>query len=185
MIVLGDRKLVEVLAEWGLHEAEGRLRGKLPEAFIPPADGPDRSAAGVEIALRHRSPLAGRILSAGPVAVLRVEFEADDRAGLCIADGRRLSGWAVAISTPDSEEGRYVLNLAGSDPITRHLVCAVHAPDGDLSNLQAPIVVYDGWHRGAAWMLQMEAGQHHTISGDLILTQRLDAALSIQPIEDE
>src|SRR6266852_8646504 len=98
-IVPGTRRLVEVLAEWGLHEAEGRLRGKLPEPFIPPASGPARSAAGVELALRYRSPLVGRILSAGPAAVLSVECGPDDREGLFIADGRPLSEWAVAIST--------------------------------------------------------------------------------------
>jgi hypothetical protein len=184
-VIHGSRRLVEVLTEWGLHEAEGRLRGKLPAPLVSPvATGPARDAAGVELALRYRSPLVGRILQAGPLAVLSVEFDPDDRAGLFIADGRPLPQWADAISKEETADGKYVLDLAGgSDPVTHQLVCAVHAPGADLNNIKAPIVIYDGWHRGAAWWLQMEAGRRHMMSGDLILTENLDPALAVVPRE--
>jgi hypothetical protein len=41
-----------------LHAAEGRLAGKLPPELMPPEeDGPDRFAAGVDVALRYGAPL--------------------------------------------------------------------------------------------------------------------------------
>jgi len=181
LLIPGNRKLVDVLAEWGLHEAHGHLLGALPIPLIPPAPpGHARDAAGVELALRYRSPLVARILQAGPRAVLTVEFEPDDRASLFIADARPLPEWAAAIA----KQSTYVSVLAeGSDPVTRQLVCAVHAPGGHLDNIQGPVVIYDGWHRGAAWWLQMEAGRRHTISADLILTETLDPVLTAVPRE--
>jgi len=77
-----------------------------------PEDGPDRFAAGVDVALRYRAPLVEVILKAEPIGAIKVELAPEDEDGLFIFDGRRLGEWATAIAAEDSEGGRYVRRLA-------------------------------------------------------------------------
>jgi hypothetical protein len=181
MRILGPRRVVDVLAEWGLHEAAGRAGGRLPVDLIPPAeDGPERTMRGLEVILRSRSPLVGRIELAQPYGAARIEISAEERAALVIFDGRALADWTATVIREDGESGQYIRRLAGGqDPIVGPLVCTMRAAEGDPRRPQGPVVIYDGWHRAAAWFSHVEAGRSYPITADLILTAQRDP---VQPI---
>jgi len=55
----------------------------------------------------------------------------------------------------------------------------VSAPNHDLSNPLGPVVIYDGWHRAAAWFEHIRSGRQYPILADLIITEGPDPARSV------
>jgi hypothetical protein len=61
---------------------------------------------------------------------------------------------------------------AGVDPIVGPLVCSCMGEVvGEELQLRPPFVVFDGWHRGAAWVLHGRAERVYSIAGRLIVTR--------------
>jgi len=174
--VLGPRRLVEVLTDWGLHEANGRLRGSLPAELVPPEEGVERAVRGLEIALRTRAPLIARILASTPLRVLRVEIAPDDIPLLAIFDGRPLQDWANAILADKTASGDHARQLAKADTqVSGPFVCAAALGlDDTPGSLREPVVIYDGWHRAAAWVSHCRRRAPYPVTADVIITQHTD-----------
>jgi len=169
-------RLVDVLAEWGIHEGEGRLH-------LPPGsfEGDGRLLNGVEVALTHRSPLAWRILVGWPIACVRVEIAPEDVPALRITDGRTADEWTTAILQDQTDSGKHVRDLAnatgeGTGPLT----CTAQTADGSVARIQPPILIFDGWHRGGAWIAQLRRGANYSITGNLVVTQHPVPLLGVQ-----
>lgn len=163
MRVIEESRLADALAAWGKHEGAGRL--ELPESEFEGREGVLNS---VDIAVFHRSPLVWRILVARPVHILLVEIDANDVSLLRLADSRTIEKWKLA--APGDQEGfKHYRELAENDKrIEGPLVCAARSDGAD--GFVPPVVVFDGWHRVAAWTDQLESDDY-PIRAYLILTQ--------------
>lgn len=159
--------MVDVLGEWGNHEGEGRLH--LPPSAL---QGEARLLAGVEVALTYRSPLAWRMFAGWPLACARVEIVPEDVPTLRITDGRTAEEWTTAILEDRMDSGRHVRGLADvAKEVVGPLTCTAQTADGTVARVQTPIVIFDGWHRAAAWIAQLRRGANFSISGSLVVTQ--------------
>lgn len=167
MRATGACRLVDVLGEWGIHEGEGRLH--LPSSSL---QGDPRLLNGVEVALTYRSPLAWRILAGWPMSCVRVEIVPEDVPALRITDGRTAEEWTTAILADQTDSGKHVRDLADhSREVTGPLTCTAQTADGSAVRFQAPIVIFDGWHRVGAWIAQLRRGANYSITGNLVVTQ--------------
>jgi hypothetical protein len=169
-----ERRLVDIFSDWGLHEAAGRLRSELPAHLVPPEEeGEARVRAGLEVALRFRAPLIGRILLSQPTRALRVEAPAGVIAEVRLFDGQTLERWSEAILVQGDPEGDAVRRLAESEnPVAGPLIGMITMSDG--GHPLSPFVLYDGWHRAAAWYAHVRAGRIYPIAMDVIISRRRD-----------
>lgn len=172
MRALGRIRLVDALAAWGVHEASGRwhhVDGLEFGAARPHADA-------VEFALLTRSPLIWRLLAAGPAETLSVEIGTEDLQLLVLADGRSVSAWTEAALAEDSDSGRHIRRMADAmEPVRGPLFCS--ARKSAAGRLAAPIVVFDGWHRVAAWAAQVRRRDPYSVSAHLLVTRQPVALL--------
>lgn len=52
------------------------------------------------------------------------------------------------------------------------LVCTAEVAAGDADQLEWPIVIYDGWHRAAAWLIRAREGRPaYRLTAHLITTK--------------
>src|SRR5262245_44033600 len=169
MTIHGQHPLVDVLAEWGTHEGLGRLQ--LPPETFAGERGP---LNGVQITLMARAPLVWRILAGQPIGSFRVQIAPEDLPVLQLADRRTAEEWATAVLQEPTREGQEVRARANSpQPVCGPLVCTATGQivaNGRL-DLNLPIVLFDGWHRAAAWIGQLRRGARYSISGYLVVTQ--------------
>ena len=73
-----------------------------------------------------------------------------------------------------AHSGEYVRGMAAAaEPVVGPLVCTCvgEVVNGEL-RLHPPFVVFDGWHRGAAWVLHGRAQRAYPIAVRLIVTQQ-------------
>jgi hypothetical protein len=167
MRIVEQCRLVDVFGEWGIHEGQGRLRQPM-EMF----EGDKRLLTGVEVALTFRSPLTCRILAGWPIACLRIEIAPEDVSVLRIADGRTAEDWTTAVLQDQTESATHVRALADTnDVVVGPLLCTAQTADGSVTNVRPPIVIFDGWHRVAAWIAQLRRGTAYPITGSLVITQ--------------
>ena len=144
MRVLGACEVSDALAAWGSHNPEWRL-GRAVR---------DRADA-VEVALTYYSFLVSLILLAQPLACLRAELDASDLPDVRTAGNQPFGEWAAAVERDQTRSGADVRAMV-ADPAWRFdgsLVCArlgAESADGVALDPTTLIVVYDGWHRGAA-----------------------------------
>jgi hypothetical protein len=168
---LAEGRLVDALAEWGAHEAQTRY-GRSPSA--------DR-LNHVELALRSRAPMVARILAATPLGCARVEVTADDVPALIITDGRSLEAWTDAVLLDQGRSGADVRAMvAGAAAVAGPMICTATLPEGS-DTMEPPLIIFDGWHRGAAWLEHGRRGHRYPIGAYLILTRR-QASLLGEPI---
>ena len=161
MRILGACQLVDVLAEWGSHNTEWRVHRTVTD----PADA-------VEVALTYYAQLVGRVLSASPRAFFLAEFDAGDVPVLVAVNGRApLADWAAVRARDPGHAGGYIRAMVDSpEPVAGPLVCACAGEAvGERVRVQPPLVVFDGCHRGAAWVLR---GSADPIAARLILTEQ-------------
>jgi len=152
---LGSSRVIDALADWGTHEAAGRWRGR--EAPLPAGD----VAAAADFALRNRAPFVALILSHEPRGVVTVELEPQDADLLVLADGRNLEQW---IAQADADSRAHFEQLRDAEtPPQGPLVLAVLAPG------PSPLVVFDGWHRSAAWFERCRGGRPSNLSAHLLI----------------
>ncbi len=167
MKVVGQCRVADAFSEWGIHEGVGRLQ--LPAGVFA---GPDRLVLGVEVTLTRRSPLAWRILAGWPMGCLRVEIVPEDVPGLRITDGRTADAWTTAVLAGQTDSGAHVRALAAApEPVSGPLICTAQSADGGLVRVKPPIVIFDGWHRAAAWIEQLRHGAAYAITGMLLVTE--------------
>ena len=153
----GPSTVVEALAAWGEHEANGRLRGQVQIA-------PNDRAGFADLTLRYRSPMLTHLLSHYPTSAVMVELEPSDSDAIFLADGRRLADWSSSASGDSLAHYKSLCEsaLAPSGP----LIAAIHASG------QGPLVLYDGWHRAAAWHHRCKSNRPSNISAHVILYAR-------------
>jgi hypothetical protein len=159
--ILGACRLVDVLAEWGSHNTEWRVH----RVVTDPADA-------VEVALTYYAPLVARVLSASPKACFLAELDAGDVPTLVAVNGRApLADWAAGRARDLGHAGGYIRAMVDSpEPIAGPLVCACAGEAvGEEVRVCLPLVVFDGCHRGAAWVLR---GSADIIAARLILTEQ-------------
>ena len=160
MRILGKCRIAETLAEWGLHEWNGRLHRPAPSDA-------ESGLVGVNTALWYRAPLVARILIAQPEEyALQLELNLEDAPRLRLFDGQRLEAWtdAILVSTADT----WVRDrVPDPTPVLGPLICTGRLKDGKAI---PPLVIFDGWHRAAVWVAHGRAGMPYTIRVDLIVT---------------
>ena len=55
--------------------------------------------------------------------------------------------------------------------MTGPLLCTARSQDGSATRILPPVVIFDAWHRAAAWIAQLRRGTAYSITGYLIVTQ--------------
>jgi hypothetical protein len=135
-------------------------------------EGADRLLNGVEVALTFRAPLSWRLLRGWPLACLRVEIAPADVRGLSLADRRTADAWVDAVAIDQTDSGRHVRSLAEAvGPVTGPVLCTAQSADGSATNVRQPVVIFDAWHRAAAWIMQLRRGEVYPIIGFLVVTE--------------
>ncbi len=163
MKIVEQSRLADALAAWGKHEALGRL-GMPPETFNK-ADG---LLTAVSLAAHTRPQLMARILVGDPIFVFKSEIEPADIPLLRLVDQRTIEQWKLAAPL-DPAGFKYYRALADSpEPVEGPLICTAQT-DGSKSYVP-PIIVFDGWHRVAAWSEQLNRADY-PISAYLIITK--------------
>jgi len=161
---LGSRRLVDALADWGLHEWSSRLGRPAPPAA-------EAALTGVNTALYYRAPYVARmlsVLSEQPAEqCLTVEFDVEDARHLHIADGRRLETWTDAILL--SKDDLWVRErVPDPTPVVGPLICTgLSTPEG----ISVPVIIFDGWHRAAVWVAHGRAGNRYAMRADIFVVQ--------------
>jgi hypothetical protein len=159
--ILNACRLVDILAEWGSHNIEWRLGRAVTDA-----------ADAVEVALTYYAPLVGQLLTAGPRACFRAELDARDVPLLVAVNGRApLARWAALRAQSAEHAGGYVRGMAeSSESATGSLIYAFAGEVvGGEVRARSALVVFDGCHRGAAWVLRGAAGP---VAASLVVTER-------------
>lgn len=163
--------LVEALAHWGGHEASGRFRGRVD---CDPGD----PMACVDLVLHGRSPHVARILASEPVATVSVSLDPGDGAHLVLADGRSLDAW---IATAQAEGGPSATHwrelVERPEPPEGRVICGAELLDAATRRIGL-LVLYDGWHRAAAWHERCRLGRGEPLGAYVVLTRWPDARLS-------
>jgi hypothetical protein len=175
--ILGPARLIEAFSEWGLNEERGRLRRRDPAG----ESVAESLLRGANTALSYRSPLVARILLAGPDEhCVRVEILFGEAPTLHIANGLRLEAWTDTMLADLGDAGVYVRKLvASSAPVQGSLICTARSSGG---GLQPPIVIFDGWHRAAAWVEHGRRGNVYAVVAYIIITQQMPQLLGpLQP----
>lgn len=125
-----------------------------------------------DFALRHRAPLVSAILGLVPMQTAVVEFEAEESEALFLFDGRNIDAWLEAADAVKDNGWKHVQNMvSGVSPLEGPLVvtatCQV-TPDGPIGR----IILWDGWHRAAAWRRLFLSGKSSSMTAYLILTAK-------------
>ena len=153
--------LVDALSGWGLRECTEKYPG-----IQVPADVSQRTILGMEIVLRHVPQLIARILTAEPLAptdprgAFRALFDPEDVDNLLLHDGRQLADY------PIDEEVRRRVETPDFSPI----VCTVQVAKNDPGYFIGKFVIFDGWHRSAAWLIRTAHGHSQRLTADVIRT---------------
>ena len=149
MNILDDSlRLIDALSGWGLRECV-----KYPEVQVP-SDESHRTILGMEVVL----PLA----PTEPRAVFRAEFGLEDVDKLLLHSG-------VALADYPSDE--HVQRLVTS-PDLSPIVCTVQVEKDEPDRLAGQFVIYDGWHRSAAWLISARRGRPERLIAEVIKTKR-------------
>jgi hypothetical protein len=94
---------------------------------------------------------------------------------MVLADGRTIPQWIEAVGTQDASGDAFCRSMADSaQPVEGPLICTVPVSSDDRAQMLGPIVLYDGWHRAAAWWMQVDRGGNYHIDAYLVLTKLPD-----------
>lgn len=165
-------RLIDALAGWGLREAVRKYGTEIP------SDASDRIMLGMDVVLRHVPELVARLLLAEPLGVtaprgvLTVDFGPEEIDNLYLWNGTRLATYTDGVDKDETpEHGQYVRSLVRT-PDVLPLVCAVEVTEEDTECPVGPVVIYDGWHRAAAWLIRAREGLPSRLTAGLIKTRR-------------
>ena len=164
--------LGEILLDWGRHEAP--VRGRSQSVDL------EDDRAVLSFILWFRAPYIGRIMTRRPMReALVVELETGDAEALFLADGRSLRQWRAAVTACGGDAREHLTALAeGTRQFQGKLVAEARVDSA--AQAVGPIVLYDGWHRAAAWAERMEQGRESPITAHLILTEGEDPLLELE-----
>lgn len=151
---IGKSSLLDALSIWGAHEAAGRLKDRVE------IDTNDKFKCA-DLALRYRAPLVAHILSHNPAGAIIANLDYNDAQNILLADGKKIEQW---IENVDGNSKEHFEKLCKAfEPPAGPLVGAVHQSGN------GPIVLYDGWHRAAAWFERCRNGNLSPIDAQLII----------------
>jgi len=167
---LSDSSFADALAHWGAHEADGRLSSRVK------CDSSNRLVC-LNLVLQCRAPYVARLIAREPVSTHHVAFEPQDAAAFVLADGSSIERWIEQTTAAGGEAyahfRRMVENPAAS---TGRIVCAACVVN-PVSLPPGAVVLYDGWHRAAAWVERNRCGKPSTLEGYLIVARHPDPLL--------
>jgi hypothetical protein len=156
--------LVSAMAVWGAHEANGRERARAQFDL-------SNKLACADFSLRFRAPLWAAILQQEPVVTLLVEFEPQESDAFVLFDGRSIDDWIQAARISGASEWQHFRGMVAADgPPGGSLIGSARRPPP--TGIIGPIVLWDGWHRGAAWRERWREGKVSRMSAYLILTAK-------------
>lgn len=154
--------LMEALSAWGEHEATGRRRADASFDLRNPA-------LCADFALRFRAPLVASLLQRLPTQTLRVEFDPEESDAMRLCDGRTLDAWANTAQADDQADWQHVQAMvSGTHPLAGPII--VSAQYQPPPHPIGPIVLWDGWHRAAAWRQRFRQGIRTPLSAFLVVT---------------
>jgi len=118
-----------------------------------------------------------------PQAVFEVELNAVDIKNLVLADGRSVESWSADVAQEGAESAAHVRRLIHAPKGTAnrgHLLCAATLVSDNPSLQLSDVVLYDGWHRAAAFMEKVRLARAKSIHGYLVITGTADRFLSMR-----
>ena len=133
MQTLGTVSIGDVLAEWGAHEAEGRLieGGTLPRGFLGQFSAQGRRLQAIGVALQVRRSVVAAIFAARPTESVRVEVQERDLPAILVMGAKPLADYSRDKLAERSPSADYVRSLAGSaKDITGPVVAVARKPEG-------------------------------------------------------
>lgn len=176
MQIKSQQSLTHALACWGAHEASGRLSRKVHVDTT-------NLLSCTELALLSRPQLTARILLREPIVVFEVELTPSDLNNLVLANGQSVEAWRTDVAREDAESNVHIQRLIDEveDPwIKGSLLCAAtlvsETPTLEISDT----VLYDGWHRAAAFLERARLARASSVPGTLVLTRSADSFLPAQ-----
>lgn len=115
--------------------------------------------------------------------VVALEFEPHEADVLFLADGCRLDDWIAHTSKTGGADLEHYLKLVNEprDNSNGRLLAAAKLNDRN-GGVLGPIVLYDGWHRAAAWKTRINQHRSTSITSYLIITEDEDCELEFQSI---
>ena len=160
-------RLVDILLDWGRHEAAGRYQERLAGFTLETLDH-------IDLVLRTRSNLVVRLLGRRPLDSVLAELEPADMEGMLMANGLDLDGWIQEKEAAGDESYAHFLRLVEApDPPMGRVVAAVEVLDR-VRNQFSPFILYDGWHRAAAWRERIRRGRPSLLNAYVIFTDQSD-----------
>jgi hypothetical protein len=174
--VLSQSSLVDALSQWGAHEAAGRLIG---QQQIDPSD----RLASLNLVLHVRSPFVARILFRQPQATLSVDFDIGDLNSLILADGRSIESWITTVRASGGDSLSHFDKLVSGSgaPVGPIFAAGTGSPD---SQSVESLVLYDGWHRAAAWFERARLGKADSPLNGYVVLSGLDDPLLQREVID-
>ena len=162
MKTVGTCRVVDALREWGAHHGPKRAGRDVMDALDE-----------LDVALTYHAPFVARILAAIPFGCVRVEISANDIPQLLLHD-RRPADSLPRVYAEAGRDGDYVRSLAEAEaPVVGPLTCVCRGAriEGGGFGLRVPMLIFDGWHHAAAWILQQRAGRASPILANVIVTE--------------
>ncbi len=171
-----ESTLKEALTHWGRHEASKRYRTEI--SFDPTDD-----LGCLNFILQRRSPYIARIISRVPLDTFRASIEPNDSSALLLANGWTIDRWITHVKAEKNDSFAHFSRLVEEPECSEgSLVCAAEVIDQTANQLGA-VVLYDGWHRVAAWFERLEMGRSSDIDVYLIVTGLADPLLMPTPTQ--
>lgn len=159
---LTQANLVEVLAEWGAHEAKGRNQSEVQ------FDLNDKFACA-DYALRFRAPLISAILKLEPIGTALYELNENESNAVVLFDRRNIDQWIQDAQNSNGKEWEHFQTMVDAETPPKGPLIA-SAKHEQSSNTIGPLILWDGWHRAAAWYERCRIGKPSCISCYLIFT---------------
>jgi hypothetical protein len=152
-----------MLVQWGAHEAPGRGQALDVDASNP--------VDCMGFILWHRARFIGRLLQRQPIDVVVVEFDPEESRSFFLLDGRTPETWIADVEKSGGAELQTYRDLVQqASPPDGRLVAAARLEDAATGRL-GPAVLYDGWHRAAAWCTRVSQGRPSPMQSYLIVTE--------------
>lgn len=163
---LQDTTLADVLVTWGRHEALGRFKHQLQIQ-------PGTALECLNLLFHTRPRMVSHLLHRRPAACRQVELEPGDEAGLRLSNDLTLDEWLSAAK--DQSKGHVdALVRAEEPPVGPVLAVAVPAADDAPGGAMrvASLILYDGWHRTAGWLLRCRDRRPSSLLANLVVVGR-------------
>jgi len=163
---LHSTTLADVLVAWGRHEALGRFKHQLQSEPATPLEC-------MNLLFHARPRMVAHLLQHKPTASLVVELEPGDESVLRLTNGSTLDEWLSRAAD------RWLTNVetlvrADEPPAGPVLVVGVlsDAESAAGSVRMNSLILYDGWHRTAAWLLRCRQRRPSRLLANLVVAPR-------------